>query len=57
MNNRKKDGGFKPSWFLVLIALVVGLVIPDSINPLGKIFGGGATSDKKKEEDKKTTTT
>lgn len=55
MNNRKKDGGFKPSWFLVLIAFVVGLVIPDSINPVAKFFGLGATSDKKKEEDKKTT--
>lgn len=56
MNNRKKEGGFKPSWFLVLIALVIGLIIPDSINPLGKIFGAKANgTDTKKDEPAKTT--
>lgn len=53
---RKKDeGGFKPSWILVLIALVVGLIIPDSINPLSKIFGANSasTTPTTKKEDKK----
>ena len=54
VNKKKNDEGFKPTWWLVLIALVIGLIVPDKMNPVVFIlekFGGD-----KPKQDAKTTT-
>lgn len=49
-NRNQNQGGLEPNWWYVLAALVVGLIIPDNMNPVGMLLG---KFNSKKEEEKK----
>ncbi|GIJ92999.1 hypothetical protein CAPN001_08620 [Capnocytophaga stomatis] len=45
---KKGKNGSEPTWLIVAIALLVGLIVPDKFNPLSKI-GDMFSKDKKAE--------
>ncbi|MDO4764249.1 MAG: hypothetical protein Q4A00_07710 [Flavobacteriaceae bacterium] len=45
---KKGKNGSEPTWLIVAIALIVGLIIPDDYNPLSKL---GAMFKKDKKQD------
>lgn len=44
---KKGKNGSEPTWLIVAIALLVGLIVPDDYNPISKI--GLFNKDKKKD--------
>lgn len=51
-NSGKKEG-FEPNWWYVLAALVLGLIIPDKLNPLHSLLSKFGSKEKEDEKNTK----